>query len=207
MNNSDNRSWWCSRGSTGSLFLSLCRVPYEGGKTPKGSLGEVGRIGVGCFVIVGTIYEPEFSKRPWKGGFTSPSCVHTAQIQVTVQPLCLPPFPNNSQPPASTELVVVVVCTGFVRKIRSSFVIVDDFLYRAGDGSRSRRKGGEKDCMRGGIALCDGRAIHPAKGVEAGETGRVRYQGLARIALFVANVLFLYCTSVNNETTQSFPPI
>lgn len=52
--------------------------------------GGGGRIGVGCFVIVGTIYEAEFSKRPWKGGFTSPSCVRTAQIRVTVQPSSLP---------------------------------------------------------------------------------------------------------------------
>lgn len=45
--------------------------------------GEGARLGASCFTIVGTMYELESAERPWKGGFASPSCVRTTQIQVT----------------------------------------------------------------------------------------------------------------------------
>ena len=45
--------------------------------------GARARLGASCFTIVRTMYELESAERPWKGGFASPSCVRTTQIQVT----------------------------------------------------------------------------------------------------------------------------
>lgn len=82
VNNSQNRSFLKVARLDSDFLMRVAkhrRVVLRGGQ-----------IGVNCFVIVGTIYELEFAERPWKGGFTSPSCVRTTQIQVTVRLLCQP---------------------------------------------------------------------------------------------------------------------
>lgn len=70
MNNSHNRSFLKVARLDSDFLMRVAkhrRVVLRGGQ-----------IGVNCFVIVG------------KGGFTSPSCVRTTQIQVTVRLLCQP---------------------------------------------------------------------------------------------------------------------
>lgn len=152
---------------------------------------------MGCFVIVGTIYEAEFSKRPWKGGFTSPSCVRTAQIRVTVQPSSHP-FQQLTTPcccPLAKNLVrigfVCTFCRGKRRNLGRSFndppreKRLDLFLYRASDESdpeKKRRRGERTDCIEACTEGCIVTALDSSNGTKGSRgrlTGRVRYQAFA----------------------------
>lgn len=132
-----------------------------------------GSRGLGCFAIVGTMYEREFSKRPpWKeeGGFTACSVLCSHRANPSDRSVSPPNLQHPTNPLLSLSSANVIVSKNRRNRSRSPPF---ERIYRASDECEERR-----ECI---VAALD-------SSNDTKEPGRVGYRRLANRA----NLPFLY---------------
>lgn len=110
-----------------------------------------GSRGLGCFAIVGTMYEREFSKRPWgeEGGFTAWSVSRSHRANPSDRSVSPPTYNNQTTNPLNLSL-------SSAKNRQKTKESIEISSFRTDITGRKRRKGAKKrefDCIEARICI------------------------------------------------------
>lgn len=107
--------------------------------------------GLGCFAIVGTMYEREFSKRPWEeeGGFTAWSVSRSHRANPSDRSVSPPTYNNQTTNPLNLSL-------SSAKNRQKTKESIEISSFRTDITGRKRRRGAKKrefDCIEARICI------------------------------------------------------